>query len=253
VFQVIGASLRSQQALHCESIEPASALEHFTQVYGEEVPSRRGSLLKALNLMLPMQRFWHGHAKGTDLPHQAFSFLSPKGRCSTCNGSGREHVALDFLADLDLDCPACEGQRYRPEVLAVHWEDLNPSKLLRLSAEQLLQRLPPGKLFEGAESLCKVGLTHISLGRNLDSLSGGELQRLSLAKSLLAKSGPCLHLLDDPTVGLHTLDVRTLLKCIRERTQRGDLVIAATHHPLMLGDCDETVVWSPPPARIECP
>ncbi len=244
---VLGASFEARELRGAQAAFPRSILTRFQVVHGVEAPSRKGTLLGALEMLKPWQRFWFDQQTVKELPQQAFSFQSPKGRCPACNGSGRERVALDFLADLDLPCPACDGQRYRSEVLQVTWNNMNPASLLELSIADLQALLPAGKLRTTGQALLDVGLGHLCWGRSLESLSGGEVQRIALCKSLLSKLSPALQLFDDPTQGLHPADVLRLIECLQQLAGRGDLVLVSTRNQLLIDGADECLQL---PARI---
>ena len=239
VFEVLGASALAGHAVGCAE---ATGLERFAEVRSARAPLGAQEVLGALDLLPAFQALFH--AQGSDLPKRAFSFRSPAGRCPTCQGSGRERIALEVLADLDLPCPDCEGARYRPEVLEVLWQGLSPDDVMELPTEELGALLPAGKLKRGVEALERAGLGHLSLGRRTRELSGGEAQRLLLAASVLGAKSPTLYLLDEPARGLHEADLARLCDLLRELSARGDLIVAtvqrlslirAAHHVVDLG------------------
>ncbi|MEZ4648245.1 MAG: AAA family ATPase [Candidatus Eisenbacteria bacterium] len=236
LFDVIEASFRAGTPAGCDAIEPVDALTHFRSIHGRATTLRAGSVLTALGLMTPFQRFYHAAAGASDLPAQAFSFHSPKGRCPACGGTGHERVAMDFMADLDLPCPVCEGRRYRPEPLAVRWDGLDPSEFLDQPATSLASRLPDSakSLRAGLDALVRAGLGHLALGREVRTLSGGEVQRLGLAQSLMDRGSPALHLFDEPGAGQHPADLERLVSALGELCTRGDLVVIADHRRALI-------------------
>jgi len=251
VFDVIGASLAAGSPVGCRALE---GWERFAAVRSaREVPAS-ASVLGVLELLKPLQALFAAEARraGSELPKRAFSFHSPAGRCLACNGSGRERVALDGLADLQLPCPACDGARYRPEVLAVRWEDRTVADVLALPAHTLATLLEAAALpraarvlLPGLRALERVGLSHLSLGRPTAELAGGELQRLVLAHSLLETARPTLYLLEEPASGLHEQDVLQLLEVFRELAARGDLVLATAHRLSLIRAATEVVDLGP--------
>ncbi|MBL4850294.1 MAG: hypothetical protein JKY65_32660, partial [Planctomycetes bacterium] len=221
-------------------------LERFGGVRSAQTAVAAGEVLGALGLLPGLTALFHG--LGSDLPKRAFSFRSPAGRCELCHGSGRERVALEVLADLDLPCSACEGARYRPAVLALRWEGLSIQDVLDLSADALASHLPAGKLREGLTALSRVGLGHLSLGRRTRELSGGELQRLTLVSSGLGAQGsskPTLYLLEEPATGLHEADLARLGVLLTELGARGDLVVATVHRLSLIRVADEVIDLGP--------
>ena len=176
-----------------------------------------------------------------------FSFNIKGGRCETCEGAGVTRVEMYFLADVWVPCDVCGGRRYRPEVLEVTVHGLPIDALLDRTVEETLA------LFQGETEiqeplwvLERVGLGYLRLGQTLSTLSGGEIQRLKLARELSDRSVPAtLTILDEPTVGLHRKDVRTLLRVLRELTRRGGTVIAIEHNLDFLAACDHLIELGP--------
>ena len=221
---VLRASFRAGGAVGCAGIE---GLERFE--LAEEGAGVVTSPLDTLQLMGALQKAFAGAGASAGVAKRAFSFRSPAGRCPACHGSGVERVAMDALADLELPCVLCEGRRYRPEVLAVLWQGFRVDEVLAMPAAQLALALPDGALKDGAQAMLRVGLGHLSLGRRGSTLSGGEAQRLGLARSLVGGHGPRIHLLEEPGRGLHESDLSGLLEVFAELTGRGDLVVVSTH------------------------
>ena len=170
-----------------------------------------------------------------------FSFNSGPGRCPTCAGSGFEHVEMQFLSDVYLRCPDCNGRRYRSSVLEVRLpggaEGLSIADVLELTASEALAALADQPdLKRALQPLCDVGLDYLRLGQPVPTLSGGEAQRLKLAGHL-AKSGRkrrgakgLLFLLDEPTTGLHFSDIATLLGAFRRLLAAGHSLLVIEHN-----------------------
>ena len=200
--------------------------------------------LTALDGMGDLQKLYLKAAKGSDLPRAAFSFMSPKGRCPACAGSGANRIALDFMADLAVPCEACGGTRYRPEVLAVTWRGLHVAAFLETPVADLLEHaheLPAG-LQRARATLVDVGLGHLSFGRRVSTLSGGEAQRLALAVGLSAASRGTLCLLDQPGTGLSETDLASLVETLREAAAGGALLLATVHRSTLRDCASESLV-----------
>lgn len=240
LFEVLGASARAGRPLGCAETR---GLERFQEVRSAREPLGAQEVLGALELLPAFQALFQ--AQGSELPKRAFSFRSPAGRCPTCQGSGRERVSLEVLADLDLPCPSCAGARFRSEVLEVRWEDLSPADFLAKPLAELAPLLPSGKLRRGAEALLRAGLGHLSFGRRTRELSGGEAQRLLLAASVLGAPSPTLYLLDEPARGLHEADLERLRELLAELGARGDLVVATVHRLSLIRAADWVVDLGP--------
>ncbi len=239
VLGVLGASLQAGIPVGCTRID---GLDRFTAAPAPRLDAH--TVLDALDLLSPLQAFFHG-VDGHALKKAAFSFRSAAGRCPTCRGSGTETVAMDALADLVLPCPQCRGARYRPEVRAVRWSGLSIDEFLDQSAAALLPILPAGRLRQGVEALHRLGLGYLALGRRTRSLSGGELQRVGLATHLRSRSGPTLHLLDEPARGLHEADIALLAEQLQVLADRGDLIVATVHRESLVQQADVVVRLGP--------
>ena len=166
-----------------------------------------------------------------------FSFNSGNGRCPTCNGSGFEHVEMQFLSDVYLRCPDCNGKRYRNQVLEVKVRGKSVADILELTVTEALKFFKDERLIHKVlEPLQAVGLSYLRLGQPVPTLSGGEAQRLKLA-GYLAKTGKkqkagdkLLFLLDEPTTGLHFADIAVLLKALRRLLLKGHSLLVIEHN-----------------------
>ncbi|MGD8930979.1 MAG: excinuclease ABC subunit UvrA [Chromatiales bacterium] len=166
-----------------------------------------------------------------------FSFNSGNGRCPTCNGSGFEHVEMQFLSDVYLRCPDCNGKRYRNPVLEVRLQGKSVADILELTVSEALQFFREARdIHRVLEPLQAVGLSYLRLGQPVPTLSGGEAQRLKLA-GYLAKTGKrkkagdrLLFLLDEPTTGLHFADIAVLLKALRRLLLKGHSLLVIEHN-----------------------
>ncbi len=251
IFDVLEASARAGGPVQCTAMgrfeggerQSDWPLSIFRDVQSSRRPSAAHTVLSAMGLMAPMQTLFHGQGGG--LKKAAFSFLSPSGRCEACKGSGRETVAMDFQADLALPCPSCGGGRYRREVLAVHWRELNVVGFLDQPLARLQRLSPEGKLSAGLAALVDVGLGYLSLGRRFSELSAGERQRVSLAAGLAGALSPTLYLLDEPATGLHESDLVRLVQVFRRLTARGDLIVAAEHRSSLIAAADCEIELGP--------
>jgi excinuclease ABC subunit A len=167
----------------------------------------------------------------------AFSFNAGTGRCPTCLGTGFEHVEMQFLSDVYLRCPDCDGRRYRPELLEVKLaRGEGPARSIAdvldmtiEDAEEFFKAVPP--IREKMRMLNEVGLGYVKVGQQATTLSGGEAQRVKLAKELARRStGQTLYILDEPTTGLHFEDVRKLLEVLHRLVEGGNSVVVIEHN-----------------------
>jgi len=169
-------------------------------------------------------------SKGLSAKH--FSYNVAGGRCEKCQGTGKLTVSMHFLPDVEVVCPVCRGKRYRKHVLDIRYRGQNISDILELSIDEALL------LFEGEEEIVSklkvlqdVGLGYLGLGQSAATLSGGEAQRLKLAKEFTGSSGGrVLYLFDEPTTGLHPHDAERLIKVFDRLVSLGNSVIAIEHN-----------------------
>jgi excinuclease ABC subunit A len=176
----------------------------------------------------------------------SFSFNSGDGRCDHCQGLGYERVEMQFLSDVFVPCPVCEGERFKPEVLAIKWNNKSVAELLATSISDALPLFANHAAIQSRlASLERVGLGYLTLGQPLNTLSGGESQRLKLVRHLSAQfsekenaAAGALLLLDEPTTGLHRHDVSRLLSVLHALADRGHSVIVIEHNLDVLKSAD---------------
>jgi excinuclease ABC subunit A len=177
----------------------------------------------------------------------AFSFNVPGGRCEACQGDGVVQVEMVFLADLLLPCDTCGGARYKPEILDVTVRGLDIRQALDLTIDEARSHFSGANaLLEKLAVLSNVGLGYLTLGQPAPTLSGGEAQRLKIARELaLPGQGRALYLMDEPTVGLHLSDVQRLLDVIEDLIARGHTVVCVEHHLDLIRNADWIVDLGP--------
>jgi excinuclease ABC subunit A len=176
-----------------------------------------------------------------------FSFNVKGGRCEVCRGDGVMRVDMQFLPDAFVRCESCGGRRYNRETLEIRYRGYSIADVLALSAEaasQLFQPFP--KLRAKLEALCDVGLGYLALGQPADTLSGGEAQRVKLARELGRRTtGRTLLVLDEPTSGLHLRDVALLLELLQRLIDAGNTVIVIEHHLDVIKVADHVIDMGP--------
>lgn len=161
-----------------------------------------------------------------------FSFNIKGGRCEGCEGEGVNKIAMHFLADIYVECDVCKGKRYNAETLEITYRGKNIHEVLGMTVEEALsffQNVPQIK--RRLQTLFDVGLSYISLGQSSVTLSGGEAQRVKLAKELSGRaSGKTLYILDEPTTGLHPADIQHLLNVLNRLVDQGNTVVVIEHN-----------------------
>lgn len=176
-----------------------------------------------------------------------FSFNVKGGRCEACAGDGVIKVEMHFLPDVYVTCEVCEGQRYNRETLDIRYKGKNISEVLGMTVEdacEFFSAVP--SIYSKLSTLMDVGLSYITLGQNATTLSGGEAQRVKLAKELSKRStGKTMYILDEPTTGLHFHDVDQLLKVLHRLRDGGNTVVVIEHNLDVIKTADWLVDLGP--------
>ncbi len=176
-----------------------------------------------------------------------FSFNVKGGRCESCRGDGLLRIEMHFLPDLFVTCEVCGGRRYNRETLEIHYKGRSIADVLDMSVEEALvfmENVPSVK--RPLQTLHDVGLDYVQLGQPATTLSGGEAQRIKLARELSRKStGRTLFLLDEPTTGLHFADVEKLLEVLNRLVDAGNSVVVIEHHPDVVKSADHVIDLGP--------
>ena len=186
-------------------------------------------------------------AQARGLTQAHFSFNTTGGRCERCKGVGTLMVNMHFLPDVEVRCPACHGKRFKREVLEVQYREHSISDVLEMSiteAADLFADVPAA--YNRLTLMVDVGLGYLKLGQPATTLSGGEAQRVKLAKELARRAtGHTLYLLDEPTTGLHAADVAHLLKVLHGLVDVGNTVVVIEHNLDVIHDADWIIDLGP--------
>jgi len=176
-----------------------------------------------------------------------FSFNVAGGRCEACEGNGSQRLEMDFLADVWVTCPVCEGQRFNRETLQVLFKGKSIADVLEMDVQQALQHFENIPAIQRKlQTLHDVGLDYLKLGQPSPTLSGGEAQRIKLARELVKKStGQTLYLLDEPTTGLHFADIELLLRVLQSFVEAGNTVLVVEHNLDVVKTADWVVDLGP--------
>ncbi len=196
--------------------------------------------IRELFAMLPESRE-RGYRPGR------FSFNVKGGRCEACQGDGLRRIEMNFLPDVYVTCDVCRGRRYNAETLAVRYKGHSISDLLDMPVEEalkVLENIP--QIRQKLETLNDVGLGYLKLGQSSTTLSGGEAQRIKLARELSRRqTGRTLYILDEPTTGLHFDDVRKLLDVLQRLVNLGNTVLIIEHHLDVIKQADWIIDLGP--------
>ena len=176
-----------------------------------------------------------------------FSFNVRGGRCEACEGNGSTKLEMDFLADVWVTCPVCEGHRFNRETLQVRFKGKSIAQVLEMDIQEALthfENVPA--IQQRLQTLHDVGLDYMKLGQPSPTLSGGEAQRVKLARELVKKStGRTLYLLDEPTTGLHFADIQLLLSVLHNFVDAGNTVLVVEHNTEVIKTADWIIDLGP--------
>lgn len=176
-----------------------------------------------------------------------FSFNVAGGRCEACQGNGANKLEMDFLADIWVTCPVCQGKRFNRETLQVKFKGQDISQVLSMEIEQAIELFSnQPKIIKRLQTLKAVGLEYLQLGQPSPTLSGGEAQRIKLAKELSkVGTGKTLYLLDEPTTGLHFADIQLLVNVLQSFVAAGNTVLVVEHNLDMIKTADWVIDLGP--------
>ncbi len=176
-----------------------------------------------------------------------FSFNVKEGSCPNCSGMGQIRVDMDFMEDVWLSCPQCNGKRFDPKTLSILYKGKNINDVLEMSVEEaqsFFEATPP--IRHKLDILLKVGLSYVTLGQSSVTLSGGEAQRIKLAKEIIRRdTGKTLYVFDEPTTGLHIHDIAKLLEILQELVERKNTVLVIEHQMDLVKAADYVIDIGP--------
>ncbi len=249
VFDVLA---KGDDKIH-EGFDKVTGLDHFDQmiIVGQSPLSR----MKRSNIATYIDVFTHirgifakdRYAKEKGFSAKHFSFNTVGGRCENCQGLGYVTTNMLFFPEMEVVCPVCHGKRFQQKVLSVKYYGLSINDILESSILDCLSIFKEEKKVRGVlELLVEIGLGYLKMGQSLTTLSGGEGQRLKLAKELIKQGNKrSLYLLDEPTTGLHPNDVTQLLKLLNRLVDAGNTVILVEHNSQIIKGADWVVDLGP--------
>ncbi len=186
-------------------------------------------------------------AKAKGFKKGRFSFNVKGGRCEKCQGAGVIKIEMQFLSDVYVKCDVCQGKRYNEETLEVKYKDKNIYDILKMTVDEAAEFFKSHyKIYSRLNFLQKAGLGYLELGQPAPTLSGGESQRIKLAKELTHKSYErTLYILDEPTIGLHFYDVDKLINVLKKLVDKGNTVIIIEHNLDLIKNCQYIIDLGP--------
>lgn len=236
-----------------ESFDSITGLEHLDKVVDiDQSPigrTPRSNPATYTGVFTPIRELFAEVPESKARGYQAgrFSFNVKGGRCETCQGDGLIKVEMHFLPDMYVPCDVCHGKRYNRETLEIHYKGKTISDILEMTVEdaaEFFSAIP--SISRRLQALIEVGLGYIRLGQSATTLSGGEAQRVKLAKELSKRdTGQTLYILDEPTTGLHFHDIAKLLDIIHTLRDRGNTVVVIEHNLDVIKTADWIVDLGP--------
>ena len=236
VFDVIFNSWKNSKPDGCSEIIGLEKYEHVIPVHPQsQFTSSNGTPVTYTGIFDKIRDLF---SKSEDalrlgLSKNHFSFLNKEGRCPICQGAGVIRISMDFMSDVPVICEECHGMRYNPEVLTCRYMNKTIAEILDFSFSEAADLFADQKIIQSQIKILEnVGLGYLQLGQSLDTLSGGESQRLVLATELMKPAkGKKLYLFDEPSTGLHFLDIMHLNKLFRSLADKGHTLLIIEHDP----------------------
>ena len=234
----------------CDGID---GLEHFDKVVDiDQSPigrTPRSNPATYTGLFTPIRELYAAthESRSRGYTPGRFSFNVKGGRCEACKGDGVIKVEMHFLPDIYVQCDSCKGKRYNRETLEIRYKGKTITQILELTVEdaaEFFSAVP--SLSRKLQTLMEVGLSYITLGQNATTLSGGEAQRVKLAKELSKRdTGTTLYILDEPTTGLHFHDIKQLLTVLHKLRDHGNTVVVIEHNLDVIKTADWVIAMGP--------
>lgn len=238
LYPIVAEALNGATTLEAAPYESIEGLDHLDKAIDiDQSPigrTPRSNPATYTGLFTPIRELFAGtqEARSRGYNPGRFSFNVKGGRCEACEGDGVIKVEMHFLADIYVQCDICKGQRYNRETLEVKYKGKNIYEILQLTVEDarvFFDAIPV--LARKLQTLIDVGLSYISLGQSATTLSGGEAQRVKLARELAKRdTGRTLYILDEPTTGLHFYDIEQLLGVLQRLCDHGNTIVVIEHN-----------------------
>jgi excinuclease ABC subunit A len=252
-----GEAVEAGECTRIEGFELIGAMVHM----GQELPTRsmRSNPATYLKIYDDIRKLFASspEAKRLGITSRDFSFNVAGGRCEKCAGTGSVTVEMHFMADLEVSCDHCDGRRFQSHILAIRYHKLNIHQVLDLTIDDAIKFISQSKaIVRKLNALSSVGLGYVSLGQTTSTLSGGEAQRLKIARFLLAdlepaplnqngKALPRMFLLDEPTTGLSAADIRGLLRVLGKLVADGNTLVVIEHNLEFIAHADYVIDLGP--------
>ncbi|WP_404368043.1 excinuclease ABC subunit UvrA [Marinobacter sp.] len=253
LYPVAATRLNKATTMSHSPYDKLTGLEHLDKVIDiDQSPigrTPRSNPATYTGLFTPIRELFAGtqEARSRGYKPGRFSFNVKGGRCEACQGDGMIKVEMHFLPDIYVSCDVCKGKRYNRETLEVRYKGKNINEVLQMTVEEGREFFDPVPfLARKLQTLMDVGLSYIRLGQSAVTLSGGEAQRVKLAKELSKRdTGKTLYILDEPTTGLHFYDIQQLLNVLHRLRDHGNTIVVIEHNLDVIKTADWIVDMGP--------
>ncbi|MBN8553834.1 MAG: excinuclease ABC subunit UvrA [Deltaproteobacteria bacterium] len=250
MLDVLSESLRLRTPIGCKEIKGMDLIDKVIRVDQSPIGrSPRSNPATYIGLFGQIRELFSQVSESRQRGYSAgrFSFNISGGRCETCRGAGQLDIEMHFLPDVKVQCETCEGRRYNAETLEITFKGKSIYDVLEMTFEdafEFFEAVPP--VHSKLKIMIDVGLGYLKLGQSAITLSGGEAQRVKLAKELAKRpTGKTLYILDEPTTGLHFVDVEKLLHVIHQLVDMGNSVLMIEHHLDVIKSADHLIDLGP--------
>ena len=249
IKEVLYQSWLQKRAVSCNAVFGLEQFDEVLLVDQQAISKNRLSTVASYTGILDSLKTIFSkteQAKTLGLKKADFSYQSKSGKCTTCNGYGKLKTSMDFMSDLWLTCDTCNGKRYNENVLSCRHKNQSIGDVLNMTVQEARAFFGGEKLEQQLEILKQVGVGHLLLGQSLNTLSGGEGQRLKQAHSMLQKKkGNTLYLFDEPSTGLHQVDIRQLLNVFHQLIEKGNTILFIEHNSTFIEAANQIVRLGP--------
>ncbi|WP_020535891.1 ATP-binding cassette domain-containing protein [Lewinella cohaerens] len=249
IKEVLYRSWLKNRPVGCTSVNGLDQFEEVLLIDQEPLKQSRSSTPVSYTGILEQLKTTFSKtdsAKDAGWKKADFSYQSKNGKCGTCAGLGKLKTSMDFMSDIWLTCDTCKGMRYNEAVLACKYKGRSIGEILRMTVQEAIVFFDTGAIVENLKILKQVGVGHLRLGQSGNTLSGGEAQRLKLAKSLMQKrKGTRLYLFDEPSTGLHYFDILQLITVLQSIIDSGDTLLFIEHNSILIDAADRVITLGP--------
>lgn len=250
IMEVLSESLKTGKPYHCKKIEGIKNIDKLIKVTQSPIGrTPRSNPATYIGVFSPIRDLFSKLplARQRGYRPTRFSFNTKGGRCENCQGAGEVKMEMHFLPNVKVECEVCYGRRYNSQTLEILYRGKNIHEILEMSFEEGVEFFENiAQIRKKMEVMVDVGLGYLKIGQPATTLSGGEAQRVKLAKELVKSgTGKTLYILDEPTTGLHLVDIRQLLKICQSLVDKGNTIVMIEHQIDVIRCADHIIDLGP--------